>query len=126
MHEEHSDNSVPLIALPSRRRDYHRLSDDNDNNINANPFSDTFDTSYAGAGGGSIGTSTPQPGSPKMARGPLASLRAPKGSKKSGIAIITSYVFDWIIIFAFLGAAFYMNGHAPNRRPFSLEDPNIS
>lgn len=62
-----------------------------------------------------------------MARGPLQSLReARKGSTKSGFAILSSYVFDWVIVVVILGVSYYMDGHEPNRRPFSLEDPNIS
>ncbi|KAF3764847.1 hypothetical protein M406DRAFT_43706 [Cryphonectria parasitica EP155] len=58
---------------------------------------------------------------------PLQSLRARMGSKRPGGAvIISSYVFDWIVVVVVFGIAAYMNNHEPNRRPFSLEDPNIS
>lgn len=101
-------DSVPLITL-NRTRKYHRLSDDNI----------VSDTAYTGA--------NYVPGPQNMARGPLQSLReARKGSTKSGIVVLSSYVFDWITIVVILGVAFYMNDQAPNRRPFSLEDPNIS
>lgn len=145
MNEEHSNNgSVPLIPL-SRRRDYSRLSDDNDNynyhdndhfNYNHqnnstsssnNPHAglDDFDTSYRGSSHPhqQLGTSS------SMARGPLLSnLRMPAGGSKKGssLAVISSYAFDWIIIIAIFGIAYWWNGVPPNRRPFSLEDPNIS
>lgn len=60
-----------------------------------------------------------------MAQVPLSSLRSRTG-KSGGIAVLSSYVFDWIMIIVLLGVAYYMNDHEPNRRPFSIEDPNIS
>lgn len=128
MNEEHSNaGSVPLIPL-SRRREYSRMSDDNDNfnyshhHHNNNVELDDFDTSYRGA------SHPHQPSTNTMARGPLLSnLRLPAGgSKKGSIAVLSSYAFDWIIIIAIMGIAFWWNGFEPNRRPFSLEDPNIS
>lgn len=81
---------------------------------------DNFDTSYQGS-------SYHQQAQPtNMARGPLPNMRLPKGSRKSGISVISSYVFDWITIIVILGVSLYMNNHTPNKRPFSLEDPNIS
>ncbi|PSR78243.1 PAP2 superfamily-domain-containing protein [Coniella lustricola] len=64
-----------------------------------------------------------------MSRIPLRSIARRHGgasSKAGGIAIISSYVFDWVIVLVLLGVAGFLNGHAPNRRPFSLEDPTIS
>ncbi|KAJ4414419.1 hypothetical protein N0V82_007926 [Gnomoniopsis sp. IMI 355080] len=100
--------SVPLITL-NRSRNYQRLDDD--------PFD--ADTAYPG--------DHHQPSTQKMDRGPLQSMReARKGATKSGIAILSSYVFDWCIILVLLGVSLYLDKHEPNHHPFSLEDPNIS
>lgn len=103
--------SVPLITL-NRTPNYQRLSDDHFES----------DTAYTGA------AYQPRP-TEAMGRGPLESLReARKGStmKKAGLTLLLSYAFDWIVIVVVLGVAYYMDHHSPNRRPFSLEDPNIS
>lgn len=104
-----SDNgAVPLITL-NRRQNYQRLSDDNFD----------FNTEYSAA--------NYEPRPQNMARGSLNSLRdARKGSSRSALVIASSYVFDWVIIFVILGLAYIMNHQEPNRRPFSIEDPNIS
>ncbi|APA06282.1 hypothetical protein sscle_01g010520 [Sclerotinia sclerotiorum 1980 UF-70] len=49
-----------------------------------------------------------------------------RNSGKMSIAVILSYVFDWVvlIIAAVLGAIF--SYQTPNKRPFSLVDPSIS
>ncbi|CAN8099071.1 unnamed protein product [Discula destructiva] len=102
--------SVPLIALNRRQKSYQPLRDDN--------FE--FDSAYSSG-------ANYEPHPQNMARSPLAGLRGAGGSKKSGfLAITSSYVFDWCIIIVILGVAYYLNHHEPNRRPFSLEDPNIS
>ena len=41
-------------------------------------------------------------------------------------ALISSYVLDWIVIIVFVGIGTYLGEVAPNKRPFSLHDPNIS
>lgn len=61
-----------------------------------------------------------------MARGPLSNLRLSKGSKKSDMSVLSSYVFDWVIIIVILGVSLYMDGRTPNKRPFILDDPEIS
>lgn len=114
---ETTTGSVPLIPL-TRRRNYSPLGSDHFDDF------DTTETSYHGA-------SHPKSSTPfnNMARGRqqlFATMRPQKGSMKSSIAVASSYVFDWCIIIAILGVAYYLNGKAPNRRPFSLEDPNIS
>ncbi|KAK3334710.1 PAP2-domain-containing protein [Neurospora tetraspora] len=46
--------------------------------------------------------------------------------KKGGWVVVVSYVFDWVII-AVAGVIGYIFGNkTPNKRPFSLHDPNIS
>lgn len=155
MNEEHSHaGSVPLIPLSRRREEYDRLSDDNDhdpvgynyhgstkNDASNNPFSDSheqrhghsdlddFDTSYRGANPrhqynnhNNFTTSSNMAGGPMM-----SNLRQAAGvSKKGSISVMLSYAFDWVVAFAFLGVAAWWNGYEPNRRPFSLEDRNIS
>lgn len=109
--DDPDNGSVPLITL-NRRQNYQRLSDDNFD----------FNTEYSGA--------NYEPPPQAMARGPLNSLREPRRdlrtSKRSAIVIASSYVFDWITIFVILGIAYLMGNQEPNRRPFSIEDPNIS
>lgn len=100
--------SVPLITL-SRSRNYDRLDDDNFD----------ADTAYPGP--------NYQPRPERMARGPLQSLRETrKGSKNSGIAILSSYIFDWVVIVILLGISLYLDKHEPNHHPFSLQDSTIS
>lgn len=46
--------------------------------------------------------------------------------KRGGWVVVVSYVFDWVII-AVAGVIGYIFGaKTPNKRPFSLYDPNIS
>lgn len=129
-----STGSVPLIPL-TRRRNYSPLGSDH----GGDAF-DGADTAYHGghhasphddAHDDALYHSPPSHTAfGSMARGgqqPLfAALRPRKGSTKSAVSVVSSYVFDWIIIFAILGVAYYLNDKDPNRRPFSLEDPNIS
>lgn len=134
MHEEpHSDNAVPLIALPSRRRDrdnYHRLSDDNDTTT-TNYLHSPYLSRASSPASHYTSTNTHLTG---LTSGKPHHTMAPRSHhhhhhhkpKASPLSLVASYAFDWLIIVAFLGAALYMNGHPPNRRPFSLEDPNIS
>lgn len=118
--------SVPLIPL-ARRRNYSPLGSDHFDEFNA------ADISYHGGNTAynDDNTASYQRSAPfnNMARGRqqlFATLRPRKGSTKSAVSVVSSYVFDWCIIIAILGVAFYLNNKAPNRRPFSLEDPNIS
>lgn len=100
--------SVPLITL-NRTSNYERLDDE------------TFDTDTAYPG--------PDYHLPpqRMARGPLQSLReARKGSAKSNIAVLSSYIFDWVVIVILLGVSLYLDKHEPNHHPFSLQDSTIS
>lgn len=100
--------SVPLITL-NRAVNYERLDDE------------TFDTDTAYPGSGY--QQPPQ----RMARGPLQSLReARKGSAGSGLAVLSSYIFDWVVIVVLLGVSLYLDKHEPNHHPFSLQDPTIS
>lgn len=118
-----TDDSIPLNSLSSRR-EYRRLSSEDQLN------------SYGGAGDGDIGirpssyTASRSHGiTTTMSRIPLQSMmrqRVGASGKAGGMAVISSYVFDWIVVLVVLGIAGYMNNHEPNRRPFSLEDPTIS
>lgn len=137
-HDTSHTGSVPLIPLSSRRRNYSPLGSDH----TADDFGgagSSSDTAYHGGGGattpnnyyhhpqkqktatfdhmasGGGGFATPRNQGSQSAK-----------SKKSAVVIISSYVFDWVIIFAILGLAYYLNDREPNRRPFSLVDPNIS
>lgn len=40
--------------------------------------------------------------------------------------LIASYVFDWVVLIALAVLAIVFDQIEPNKRPFSLNDPNIS
>lgn len=147
MNDERSNGSVPLIPLSSsRRRDYARLSEDNDNySYNDNDNDSNFrDHNYASQKHNNLDIDTSYQG-PRSYTYPqqeqhhhyqhhqqqpptmMSNLRSAAGaSKKGSISVMASYAFDWAIILVVLGIAYWWNDHEPNRRPFSLEDPNIS
>lgn len=56
--------------------------------------------------------------------------RLPHGShakpKKITWVVIASYVFDWAILIAAGVIGYIMGEVTPNKRPFSLSDPNIA
>jgi hypothetical protein len=62
---------------------------------------------------------------------PYNRMAEPKGwseasHRKPTMMVIASYAFDWIILVA-LGVVGYILGNVtPNKRPFNLEDPDIS
>lgn len=108
--EDPHHGSVPLITL-NRRQNYQRLSDDN--------FEFDTTSTYSGA--------NYEPRPQNMARGHIQSVvRARRDAKRSAMVVASSYVFDWVIILVIFGVSLYLNHQEPNRRPFSLEDPNIS
>lgn len=46
--------------------------------------------------------------------------------KHLSIRVIASYIFDWIILIAIGVVGFILSRVEPNKRPFSLVDPNIA
>ena len=40
--------------------------------------------------------------------------------------VVVSYVFDWVIIAVAAAIGYVLGEKTPNKRPFSLHDPNIS
>lgn len=58
------------------------------------------------------GTQTCRP--PRMAR------------RKGGWVLAASYISDWIVLIIVAVIGFVIGDLTPNKRPFSLEDPNIS
>lgn len=46
--------------------------------------------------------------------------------KKGGWVVVLSYVFDWVIIGVAGGIGYVLGESTPNKRPFSLHDPDIS
>ncbi|KAM7202434.1 PAP2 superfamily domain containing protein [Rhypophila sp. PSN 637] len=46
--------------------------------------------------------------------------------KKVTWVVIASYVFDWAILIAAAAIGYIMGEVSPNKRPFSLQDPNIA
>lgn len=47
-------------------------------------------------------------------------------SPRTTISLVASYVFDWIVLMALGGVGYILGKREPNKRPFSLTDPNIS
>lgn len=45
---------------------------------------------------------------------------------KAGWVLIASYVSDWIVLVVFFVVGLLVGNLTPLKRPFSLEDPNIS
>lgn len=45
---------------------------------------------------------------------------------KPSWVLALSYVFDWIILVAFAAVGYILGDIEPNKRPFSLDDRNIS
>lgn len=45
---------------------------------------------------------------------------------KLDIIVIASYVFDWLILVVVGVVGVILGNVSPNKRPFSLQDPNIS
>lgn len=109
MADEDTIGSVPLIALQGR----HQYSEFRDNH--------NFDSDV------DVDTSYPGSGYQNMSRTHIAAQARPRHrSMRSKVIVASSYVFDWAIILVILAISFYMGNHSPNRRPFFLEDPNIS
>ena len=52
------------------------------------------------------------------------------GSKLFGgrlpVRTLLSYIFDWVLLLAIGGGSAVLGEIEPNKRPFSLKDPNIS
>jgi hypothetical protein len=42
------------------------------------------------------------------------------------VKVVLSYVFDWVVLIAAAGIGAVLDKIEPNKRPFSLTDPNIS
>ncbi len=55
-----------------------------------------------------------------------AASRPKAGMGKISRVQILSYVFDWIILIAVGIVGVVLGDVTPNKRPFSLQDPNIS
>ncbi|KAJ9157371.1 Pap2 domain containing protein [Pleurostoma richardsiae] len=51
---------------------------------------------------------------------------SPRRSGKVNLVLISSYVFDWVVIIVAAAVGFVLGDIDPNKRPFSLEDPDIS
>lgn len=46
--------------------------------------------------------------------------------RKGGWVLAASYISDWIVLIIVAVIGFVIGDLTPNKRPFSLEDPNIS
>lgn len=53
-------------------------------------------------------------------------MRTMAGSRRGPWVLAASYVFDWIILIIVGIVGLVLNNITPNKRPFNLEDPNIS
>lgn len=47
-------------------------------------------------------------------------------SRGATISLVASYAFDWLVLGALGGVGYYLGNKEPNKRPFSLTDPDIS
>lgn len=56
-----------------------------------------------------------------MARTGSASLK-----EQFSLAVLISYVFDWVVLIVIVGISYVLGNIEPNKRHFSLVDPNIS
>lgn len=54
------------------------------------------------------------------------SLRPQSTKSKLSTLVIGSYVFDWLILIVVGIIGVVLGNVTPNKRPFSLQDPNIS
>lgn len=54
------------------------------------------------------------------------SLRPQSQKSKLSMLVIGSYVFDWLILVVVGIIGVILGNVTPNKRPFSLQDPNIS
>ncbi|KAK8055805.1 lipid phosphate phosphatase 3 [Apiospora rasikravindrae] len=57
---------------------------------------------------------------------PVRGNSAGRKKKNASWVLIVSYATDWIVLIAADAVGFVLGNITPNRRPFSLEDPNIS
>ncbi|KAK5634735.1 hypothetical protein RRF57_010448 [Xylaria bambusicola] len=46
--------------------------------------------------------------------------------KKMSVVVILSYAFDWLIMVVVGLIGYFLGNVTPNKRPFSLLDPNIA
>jgi len=68
----------------------------------------------------------PLPASPDHGYRKMMQERSALRGRGKPLVLIASYVFDWIILAALAAAGVVMDRVSPNKRPFSLNDPNIS
>lgn len=45
---------------------------------------------------------------------------------RPSIRLISSYIFDWIVLIVVAGVGYVLGVITPNKRPFSLVNPDIS
>ncbi|TPX17430.1 uncharacterized protein E0L32_003073 [Thyridium curvatum] len=50
----------------------------------------------------------------------------PYKKKRVGWVLVASYVFDWVVLIAAAAVGYVLGDITPNKRPFQLEDPDIS
>lgn len=105
------DGSYPLIPLQLQEQQYQRMSEDSDNENHH------FDSMRQKP-------SCPLP--PQTSSfSSHNNMRQPM-SKGAAAFLISSYVFDWAVIFITLGISFYLGNIDPNKRLFYLDNPDIS
>jgi hypothetical protein len=49
-----------------------------------------------------------------------------RGSSQFRVKLVSSYIFDWLILLIIAAGGFGFDYVTPNKRPFSLVDPTIS
>ncbi len=71
-------------------------------------------------------TSNRKDGRLRMSEETSAALGGVRRGKKVTLFLILSYVFDWVVLIVVGVVGAILGNITPNKRPFSLEDPNIS
>jgi hypothetical protein len=108
MLDEATHNSSPLLARPynSENTKHHHKPPPSAVPTFSFPYDRMADSSGRNGGGYGVG--------------------AGRRSGKHTVVIVASYVFDWIILIAAAVVGYILGNITPNKRPFNLEDPDIS
>lgn len=58
----------------------------------------------------------------------MAEFRGPAPRRQTGtpLLLLSSYVFDWVVLLVVGGVGYWLGKMKPNMRPFQLESPHIS
>lgn len=56
----------------------------------------------------------------------MAHSGAPSSARSFSVKLLASYTFDWIVLIVITVVGGFLGRIEPNKRPFALDDPNIS